>query len=236
MIFNLISSPRNVSTALMYAFYHRGDMKVFDEPYYGYYLKRTGADHPGREEIIASMELDIQKIDQSIINSAKKSHVFVKNMAHHFLDFDLPTEDHYLNIFLIRNPIRIINSFSKVIENPTLTDIGVKRQYELLEYAKANHLKFVIVDSTDLLLDPEKHMEALCEALSLPLTSSMTKWESGSIPADGIWAKYWYQSVHTHQGLERQEPQKIKLDKQYHKLQEEAMFYFEILSKDKITF
>jgi len=36
------------STALMRSFENRPDSAVIDEPFYGYYLARTGIDHPGR--------------------------------------------------------------------------------------------------------------------------------------------------------------------------------------------
>ncbi|NCM98147.1 MAG: HAD family hydrolase, partial [Rhodobacterales bacterium] len=40
------SGPRNLSTALMYAFAARGDCAVWDEPFYAAYLKATGIAHP----------------------------------------------------------------------------------------------------------------------------------------------------------------------------------------------
>jgi len=49
------SGPRNISTALMRSFGNRPDTDVVDEPLYGHYLASTGVDHPGREEILASM-------------------------------------------------------------------------------------------------------------------------------------------------------------------------------------
>ena len=49
------SGPRNVSTALMYAFSMRGDTRAVDEPLYAHYLKVSGAQHPGREEVLASV-------------------------------------------------------------------------------------------------------------------------------------------------------------------------------------
>ena len=52
------SGPRNISTALMRSWENRPDSRVVDEPLYGYYLDRTGLDHPGREEIIADMGSD----------------------------------------------------------------------------------------------------------------------------------------------------------------------------------
>ena len=51
---NLLSGPRNISTALMYSFAQRTDTKVFDEPLYAYYLKNSNAKsfHQGAEEIL----------------------------------------------------------------------------------------------------------------------------------------------------------------------------------------
>ena len=44
-IINLISGPRNLSTALMYSFSQRPDTVVIDEPFYAHYLVTTGIDH-----------------------------------------------------------------------------------------------------------------------------------------------------------------------------------------------
>ena len=52
------SGPRNLSTAMMYAFGNRGDCAVVDEPFYAAYLKMTGLDHPMREEILESQNQD----------------------------------------------------------------------------------------------------------------------------------------------------------------------------------
>ncbi|MDP9438778.1 MAG: sulfotransferase family protein, partial [Actinomycetota bacterium] len=52
------SGPRNVSTALMYAFRQRPDTLVVDEPLYGHYLKVTQAPHPGDDEVLAAMDTD----------------------------------------------------------------------------------------------------------------------------------------------------------------------------------
>ena len=105
MIINLISGPRNISTALMYSFAQRVDTTVIDEPFYGYYLKETGVDHPGREETIQGQHKDpvgvIRKIQELQSNYEV---VFVKNMAHHHevLEFDYLRE--YKSVFLIRDP------------------------------------------------------------------------------------------------------------------------------------
>ena len=41
------SGPRNISTRMMRAWGNRDDTVVIDEPFYAYYLKMTGIEHPG---------------------------------------------------------------------------------------------------------------------------------------------------------------------------------------------
>ena len=51
------SGPRNISTALMRSFENRPDTFVTDEPFYAHYLKKTGIDHPLREEVWQTAKL-----------------------------------------------------------------------------------------------------------------------------------------------------------------------------------
>ena len=41
---------------MMRAWGNRPDTFVVDEPFYAFYLKKTGADHPGAEEVIAAVK------------------------------------------------------------------------------------------------------------------------------------------------------------------------------------
>ncbi len=56
------SGPRNISTAMMRTFENRPDTIVSDEPFYAHYLYKTGLDHPGKEEIIASQSTDWNEV------------------------------------------------------------------------------------------------------------------------------------------------------------------------------
>jgi len=49
------TGPRNISTTMMRAFENRPDTGVIDEPFYAYYLKESGANHPMREEILNAL-------------------------------------------------------------------------------------------------------------------------------------------------------------------------------------
>ena len=90
MIINLISGPRNVSTALMYSFAQRSDTIVIDEPFYGYYLKLNRIIHPGRKRIMNSMSNDINEVTKALLSLNHDDQIiFVKNMAHHHINIDV---------------------------------------------------------------------------------------------------------------------------------------------------
>jgi len=61
-----VSGPRNISTAMMRSFGSRSDTLVVDEPLYAHYLARTGVQHPGRDEVIASQPVTWQLVAESL--------------------------------------------------------------------------------------------------------------------------------------------------------------------------
>ena len=178
---NLWSSPRNVSTALMYSFAQRQDAIVVDEPLYGYYLKQSKADHPGREEIISGMECDAEAVIENILLGAYNCPIiFFKQMTHHMtgnIPFDFMGK--MFNLIFIRDPKLILHSYAKVIENPTLQDIGITFQVTCLNRAIENNYSFAVLDSADLLKDPEQVLKKLCAIISIPYDKNMLAWQPG---------------------------------------------------------
>src|SRR4051812_21589269 len=125
---NLWSSPRNISTAMMYSFAQRPDTIVFDEPLYAHYLRVTNADHPGKEETSCSQEQDGEKVVQQIIfGEFNKPVVFFKQMTHHLVELDQSFLCRVSNILFIRDPKQIISSYAEVIPNVTMQDIGMEK-------------------------------------------------------------------------------------------------------------
>lgn len=231
MVINLISGPRNISTALMYSFAQHPMVKVVDEPFYAYYLVKTGLDHPGREETIASMPDDPETI-LSEIQSLGEQHdvVFLKNMAHHHIGLDWSYLKDMRNVFLIRDPKQLIASFAQVITNPTLQDIGLKHEADLLDYVSANGTyPPIVIDSNDILKNPKTGLSNLCEQLNIPFTEEMLKWKKGPIPEDGTWARYWYKNVHHSTGFAIQKTSERQLPKHCNDLYEESISYYEKL-------
>ena len=193
------SGPRNLSTAMMYAFGNRPDFAVWDEPFYAPYLVATGAQHPMRDEIIAVHETDPQKVAAACLGSipAEKPHFYMKHMPHHMVDgFPLDWAKDCVNVHLIRHPARVIASYAKKHPQMTAWDIGFPQQKHIYET-----LGGVIIDSADILRDPEATLSALCKAIGLPFDKRMLSWPSGGRPEDGVWAAHWYDGVHKSTGF-----------------------------------
>ena len=155
-------------------------------------------------------------------------------MTHFLIDFDLEFLNKVTNVLFIRDPKEIIHSYHKVIPYPTIDDIGVKKQFELFNYLNDTGNKVIILDSKDLLTDPEKTLKILCEKINIPFDKNMLHWKKGPKKEDGIWAKYWYENVHQSSGFNTYQKKNIKLDLKNKKLAENCYMYYNILKENSI--
>jgi hypothetical protein len=195
------SGPRNISTAVMRAWGNRPDTFVCDEPFYAYYLKATGRDHPGAAEVIASGETDSRKVIAQLTGPIPggKRIFYQKQMTHHLLpEIDRGWLGAVTNCFLIRDPAEVIASYIKKNNDPTIDDIGFAQQAEIFDWARAESGSGAIppvIDARDVLENPEKILRLLCEAIGVEFTDAMLSWPRGLRETDGIWAKHWYTEV-----------------------------------------
>ena len=157
----LWASPRNISTAMMYSFAQREESDVVDEPFYAYYLRNVNPNtlHPGKKEILKSQSSNLNKVLQELNELYTKELLFIKNMTHHLNGQMVDFAKNWCNVILTRPPKKSIVSFSKVIKNPTLQDLGYKLQYELAKMFQKNKIDFFLLDSEDLLMNPEKYLK-----------------------------------------------------------------------------
>lgn len=193
------SGPRNISTAMMRSWENRPDTFVHDEPFYAHYLEQTGIEHPGAEEIIATYETDWRKVAETLTGTIPegKTIYFQKHMTHHMLD-NMSWEWilKLTNCFLIREPSRVLISYTKVIPNPSIEQTGLPHQVELFNYVYRHTGKIPpVLSEKDVLTNPRRALTALCEAIDLPFMDSMLSWPAGKRDTDGCWSKYWYSSV-----------------------------------------
>ena len=53
----------------------------------------------------------------------------------------------------------------------------------------------IVIDSREFLLDPENMLRRLCARLGIDFDPAMLSWPAGPRDSDGVWGKYWYDSV-----------------------------------------
>jgi hypothetical protein len=200
---------------MMRSFSSRPDCFVSDEPFYGAFLKETGADHPMRDEVIASMETDWFKIAEAMAGDPPDGSPlwYQKQMAHHMAGPVAPDDiRNVTHAFLIRDPRRMVASYARKREAVTADDLGVKLVREFFE-READRLGSPppVVDSADVLANPAGTLSALCSALCIPWTDAMLQWPAGRHHEDGIWASHWYGRVEASTGFEGEEDAELPM-------------------------
>jgi hypothetical protein len=214
----------------MYSFAQRKNCRVIDEPLYAYYLKKTGLAHPGREEILKSMSSDSEFIIKKVLLSDSKSdEIFIKNMAHHFVGLPWNILGEFKNVFLIREPGYVIESYIKQIDSPVLSDLGYDLILRMTDHLTKLGIKPFVIDTRDILSNPENALRAICKFAGISFEESMLKWQAGSRPEDGVWAPYWYKNVHISTGFQPYEERDFVIPKRLHPLLEECQEIYEIL-------
>ena len=232
------SGPRNISTAMMRAWENRSDCAVWDEPLYGHYLHRTGIPHPGADEVIADQGYDWEKIVQHCTGDApqQKPVFYQKHMTLHLLpDMDRSWLSKLTNCFLIRDPESVIASYAAVRADVTLDDIGFAQQAELFDFvANLNQTEPLVIDSKDFLLKPEAMLRAICTRLELDFEPCMLNWPPGPRESDGVWAKYWYDSVWKSSGFAPYSEKNLSLSNKEIDIAAQAQLYYEALYRYRL--
>ncbi|MCP4876533.1 MAG: HAD family hydrolase [Gammaproteobacteria bacterium] len=227
------SGPRNISTALMRAWENRADCVVWDEPLYGYYLDASGIPHPGAAEVIAAQGTDANRIIARCIGDIPndKTIFYQKHMTLHLLPgLERSWLSGLTNCFLIREPEAVIASYAAVRGDVTLEDIGFIQQAELFDHVKRISGEIpLVIDSGEFLLDPHGMLEAICARLGVDFVSEMLSWREGPRDSDGVWAKYWYDSVWRSTGFAAYARKKYALAAKDREISIQARPYYEKL-------
>jgi hypothetical protein len=228
------SGPRTVSTALMRSWENRPDTVVCDEPLYAFYLERTGIDHPGRAEVIASQPTDWRVVLARLTSGPLPPGVtisYAKHMTHHLLpEVDRTALAGLRHAHLIRDPRELLASYAKVRTEPDLDDLGLRQQAGIFEAFGGP-----VIDSRDLLTDPERMLRALCQALGVPFDAGMLSWPPGPRASDGVWAPYWYASVHASTGFAAYRSPAEPLPARLEPLAARCLPYYQRLHSYRIT-
>jgi len=217
----------------MRAWENRADTAVVDEPLYAYYLASTGLAHPGRDAVIASQPTDWRVVVRRLTEGPLPHGAAIgyqKHMTHHVLpEVNLGAFAGLRHAFLIRDPRRLLVSYAKVRDQPTLADLGLEQQVALFR-----RFGGPVVDSDDLLRDPEGKLRALCAALDVPFDPAMLSWPAGPRDSDGVWAPHWYAGVEASTGFGPYREPPSELSAHLQDLAERCRPYYDELASRRI--
>lgn len=212
-------------------------MHAIDEPFYAYHLKYHDIYHPGKPKTLAAMATERDAIFEHIYQeSGKAEHLFLKNMPHHvdgvnpdrFLDFK--------HLFLIRDPARMIVSFTKVVKDVQAKDFALEDQWKWFAYLQSQGRHAAVINSETILQHPEEALKRVCRQLEIPFESSMLSWPAGPKDIDGPWAPYWYGNVHRSTGFGPPVTGSVYVPEVYKALFQEIQPFYERLNSEAIKF
>jgi hypothetical protein len=145
--------------------------------------------------------------------------IFCKHMAKHSFLYDFDAEFLmngvnlvHRHVLLIRDPVDVLSSWGVAADahgnTATSDEVGIVPLLSIfskLESRGGDHP--VLLESNDLITDPENTLTAICANLGIPYKESMLFWNSGMHECDGPWAKWWYHDVWKSDGWNRKSTQ-----------------------------
>lgn len=211
---------------------------VRDEPLYAAYLALSGKTHPMQEEILAAQPSDWKEVIADCTGSDLPDGMFQyqKHMSHHML-VEIPRDWVYdlNNVFLIRNPRRVVASYANRFETVSLDDLGFRQQAELFDrIAVHTGTRPPVVDAEEIRANPEDVLGRLCEAIGIPFEARMLSWAPGPRPGDGAWAPHWYASLHKSTGFAPPDQEPGPMSTEMEVLADTAKPYYDHMHKHRI--
>ena len=188
----LWSPPRCLSTAVECCMRELPCVtEVFHEPYampFYFGPERTSLQYAASSSVDSTKTFEsvTERIRQSLLGGENEV-VFVKEISYYVDDhLDVILGEGLKDLkhtFLIRHPALALRSLYKgccSIDFSFLpNEIGFKEMYKIYEYVKTNlgdSTNPVIIDATDILMDPEGMLKSYCEAVGVNYKVGMTKW------------------------------------------------------------
>lgn len=236
----LWACPRSRSTLLARSFEQRADCLIFDEPFYAAYLLTNGFNNALREVMMAELEVDYRQVIASLKRDLPPNKKFSfqkhhpKNILPHFGTSWLPSN----HIFLLRHPKEIILSYRQCVDGPITTDdIALETLYHFFRKINSvNRTTFLVINSDDLLRNPEQVLRKICDTFNIPFLKSMLSWEKGLKNSRLMftenllpYADRWYGSVKNSSGFKPHHKKKVDLPDELQHLFESCMVYYQKL-------
>jgi len=178
----LWATPRSTSTAFEWMMRMRGDMTCFHEPFGEAWYKGDDARWPRIQEDSPRIRgLTFDSVWQTLKTATAQGQVFSKDFPHYIEHmWDDEFLDHFSHSFLIRDPTKVCTSMAKHWPDFQLKEIAFVEQRELFDrLADKMGMAPPVIDSDDLLENPQGIVEAYCNAVGIAFIPEALSWEPG---------------------------------------------------------
>ena len=208
----LWATPRSTSTAFEWMMRQRGDLTCFHEPFGMAWHQGPEARAPRPASADRQRpEATFKNIWNEIQEAAEKRPVFVKEMPHHT---DHLWNDAFLDrithSFLIRDPVKVLASLycsyqkAGMEDGFTAHEISFGPQQALFDLLRARGQTPPVLDSDDMLEDPDSMVHTYCNTIGIPFLRAALSWEPGARD-DVLWYdgndEIWHASLRDSDGL-----------------------------------
>ena len=183
--------PRSTSTAFEWMMRQRGDMDCLHEPFgEAWYQGENPLWQRFKPGDVTTPGLTLESVWDDIQKRAEQGPVFLKDFPHYINHMWTPDFlAHFTHAFLIRDPAKTITSMFNKWPDFDEGEVGFPEQRALFDLLTAlnNGTTPPVIDSDDLLEDPEAMTEKFCDAVQIPFIKDALTWEPGGDPSAHSW-------------------------------------------------
>ncbi len=189
-IIALWAVPRSTSTAFECMMRQRGDLDCLHEPFGEAWYQGEDPLWPRfKDGDKTTPGLTLESVWKDLQSRSKKGPVFIKDFPHYINHmWDKKFLSHFTHSFLIRNPAQTITSMYDKWPDFDELEVGFPEQRALFDLVTALGGKTPsVIDSDDLLEDPERITKLYCESVNIPFIKEALTWEAGGNPSEHSW-------------------------------------------------
>ena len=189
-IIALWAIPRSTSTAFEWMMRQRGDLNCLHEPFgEAWYQGEAPLWHRFEPGCVITPGLSLERVWEDIKTQAAAGPVFMKDFPHYINHmWDEAFLSCFTHAFLIRDPAKTITSMHNRWPDFHEGEVGFPEQRALFDLLWAlNGTPPPVIDSDDLLENPQSMTEAFCESVDIPFIESALTWEPGGNPSEHSW-------------------------------------------------
>lgn len=210
--------PRSTSTAFEWMMRQRGDMDTLHEPFGEAWYQGEDPLWPRFQEGEKTTPgLTLESVWQNIQARAEKGPVFLKDFPHYINHMWTPDFlAQFTHAFLIRDPAKTITSMYDKWPDFDELEVGFPEQRALFDLLTAidGGKAPTVIDSDDLLENPEAVVEAFCDGVGIPHLPQALSWEPGGDPSAHSWwdGGSFHANLAKSTGLKRQARKYVDLE------------------------